>query len=727
MDNHDTSSLASTASDSPVVRRGYIDGCFDIMHSGHYNAIRQAKAQCDVLVVGIHSDDEIASNKAPPVMKQEERYELLKHVKWIDEILHDVPYAPSLKTLARAKADFCVHGDDMPVDSTGRGAYDDLRDAGKLRVIKRTEGVSTTDLVGRLLLLTKDHLQGSQLDSGLAPKDRSCVSVRMLTTTRRIAEFSSRRAPTSDDTVVYVDGAFDMFNVGHATTLQKAKALGTYLLVGIFDDETVNSMKGSNYPVMNLLERVLNVSACKHVDEVIIGAPVEITEDLIKTMNISIVAQGSISSRRPRCPSSDEEGSVTQTNEVAKRLGILHEVESDYPHLTAAAIAERIANNRLTYIHRNTKRDALEKEYYSSKQHIAEKVCCHLAQCDVLIIGVYADESIVPDKALPVMKQDERYTFLKHLKWVDEIVYGVPVVPTTEFLDSINADFCIHGDNMPVNGEGRCAYDDLRDAGRLRVFKRTECVTVTDLVGRLLVQTRDHLTGPRLDDGLDSETRQILSAPGSPICRANDLAINSAVSSPRMATSPTNSRKVLVTNMIKRISEFTTRRPPKPDDVIVYIDGAFDMFNVGHASTLEKAKALGTYLIVGVFDDRTVNRMKGCNYPVMNLGERVLNVSACKHVDDAVIGAPLEFKEPKVLPRTVGFANKCFSALHPSSEVPSDEHGVRQKNDVPKKLGIFKEVESDFPELTVTTIAERISHNRLSYIAEKRNRAKSLE
>ena len=31
----------------------YVDGCFDIMHSGHYNAIRQAKRLCDVLVVGV--------------------------------------------------------------------------------------------------------------------------------------------------------------------------------------------------------------------------------------------------------------------------------------------------------------------------------------------------------------------------------------------------------------------------------------------------------------------------------------------------------------------------------------------------------------------------------------------------------------------------------------------------------------------------------------------------
>ncbi|KAF4737393.1 Ethanolamine-phosphate cytidylyltransferase, partial [Perkinsus olseni] len=168
----------STTSDVILHRqvRGYIDGCFDIMHSGHYNAIRQAKAQCDVLVVGIHSDEVIAKSKAPPVMKQEERYELLKHIKWVDEILYDAPYDISLKTLEKARADFCVHGDDMPVDASGKGVYDELRDAGVLRIIKRTEGVSTTDLVGRLLLLTKDHLSGSNLDGGLGPNERSCVS-----------------------------------------------------------------------------------------------------------------------------------------------------------------------------------------------------------------------------------------------------------------------------------------------------------------------------------------------------------------------------------------------------------------------------------------------------------------------------------------------------------------------------------------------------------------------
>lgn len=45
---------------------------------------------------------------------------------------------------------------------------------------------------------------------------------------------------------------------------------------------------------MNLHERALSVLACKYVDEVIIGSPMIITDDLIKTFNISVIVRGSV-------------------------------------------------------------------------------------------------------------------------------------------------------------------------------------------------------------------------------------------------------------------------------------------------------------------------------------------------------------------------------------------------------------------------------------------------
>ena len=77
------------------------------------------------------------------------------------------------------------------------------------------------------------------------------------------------------------------------TLLQEAKALGDFLLVGLHTDEDVMKRRGPRLPIMNLHERSLSVLACKYVDEVIIGVTPYITEDLIKTFNISTVVRGS--------------------------------------------------------------------------------------------------------------------------------------------------------------------------------------------------------------------------------------------------------------------------------------------------------------------------------------------------------------------------------------------------------------------------------------------------
>ena len=140
------------------------------MHSGHYNAIRQAKALTDVLVVGVHSDAEILRHKGPPVMNNEERMATVRACKWVDEVVFDTPYDPSLALLDRLSCDFCVHGDDMSTTADGRDAYDEVKRAGRMKIVKRTEGISTTDLVGRLLLMTKQHHIALPLSPSLSPR-----------------------------------------------------------------------------------------------------------------------------------------------------------------------------------------------------------------------------------------------------------------------------------------------------------------------------------------------------------------------------------------------------------------------------------------------------------------------------------------------------------------------------------------------------------------------------
>ena len=72
------------------VPRIYVDGCFDLLHSGHYNALRQVKAMGGIVVAGVVSDADILLNKGPSFMSLEERTEILRHCKFVDEVKPDV-------------------------------------------------------------------------------------------------------------------------------------------------------------------------------------------------------------------------------------------------------------------------------------------------------------------------------------------------------------------------------------------------------------------------------------------------------------------------------------------------------------------------------------------------------------------------------------------------------------------------------------------------------------
>ena len=66
---------------------------------------------------------------------------------------------------------------------------------------------------------------------------------------------------------------------------------------------------------------------------------------------------------------------------------------------------------------------------------------------------------------------------------------------------------------------------------------------------------------------------------------------------------------------------------------IVLTSGTFDLFHIGHAQYLEKAKELGDVLIVGVDSDARVKKRKGPDRPIVPEDERVLILSHVRHVD----------------------------------------------------------------------------------------------
>lgn len=362
--------------------RVYMDGCFDMMHYGHANALRQARALGDELVVGVVSDDEIIANKGPPVMSLEERMVMVSGVKWVDEVIPDAPYAINedfmKKLFTEYNIDYIIHGDDPCLLPDGSDAYELAKRAGRYKQIKRTEGVSSTDIVGRMLLCVRDrptnesqnhaslrrqfsHGHGSKAESGNI-SSATRIS-HFLPTSRRIVQFSNGKGPGPDARIVYIDGAFDLFHAGHVEILRCARELGDFLLVGIHTDQTVSANRGPHHPIMNLHERSLSVLACRYVDEVIIGAPWVITKDMITTFNISLVVHGTVA----------ENGDLMKENDpyiAPKELGIFKIIESRRD-ITTTTIIKRIVANHEAYKKRNDKKVESEKKYYEGKTYIS--------------------------------------------------------------------------------------------------------------------------------------------------------------------------------------------------------------------------------------------------------------------------------------------------------------------------------------------------------------------
>lgn len=356
-----------------------MDGVFDIIHSGHFNAIRQSKKLGDILIVGVNSDADVEKSKGPTLMNIKERAALARACKWVDIVLEDTPYTPTIELLDEVGADFCAHGDDMPVNEHGVGCYDEIKNAGRLKIFKRTEGISTTEIIGRLLSCVKNtkkssdlsnnkpitstelskNVNGSQDEFQLAP-----IMSNFLSTSWRIGEFCNNRTPGEKDKIVYIDGSFDILHIGHIETLKKAKEAGDFLYVGVHDDCTVNKYRGKNYPILNLQERTFNLLALKYVDEVVIGAPWTITEDLIKSLRISKVMQGT-------CSKFDEEYYNLNFDQedpykVPKKLEIYQEIESEYD-LTNELLVQRILKKRDVYMKKYKNKSIKEVEYYQNK------------------------------------------------------------------------------------------------------------------------------------------------------------------------------------------------------------------------------------------------------------------------------------------------------------------------------------------------------------------------
>ena len=105
---------------------GFTCGAFDLLHAGHIVMLKEAKENCDYLIVGLQTDPSIdRQEKNQPVQSVFERYVQLKGVKYVDEIIPYDTEQSLLDLLEATQIHLRFVGEDyIDRDFTGKGLHE---------------------------------------------------------------------------------------------------------------------------------------------------------------------------------------------------------------------------------------------------------------------------------------------------------------------------------------------------------------------------------------------------------------------------------------------------------------------------------------------------------------------------------------------------------------------------------------------------------------------------
>jgi rfaE bifunctional protein nucleotidyltransferase chain/domain len=121
-------------------------GVWDILHIGHLNLLRRARALGDRLIVGVLTDEAAERYKPRPVMPYQERLELVSALRMVDEVAQ-VDDTNATPLLQRLQPDILVHGSDIVEKAGWEIGQTWMRENGRqFIVLPYTDGVSSTRL-----------------------------------------------------------------------------------------------------------------------------------------------------------------------------------------------------------------------------------------------------------------------------------------------------------------------------------------------------------------------------------------------------------------------------------------------------------------------------------------------------------------------------------------------------------------------------------------------------
>lgn len=128
-------------------------GTFDLLHRGHINLLKRARAMGDYLVVGLSSDTFNALKDKKSFYSYEERKLVLEAVRYVDEVIPEDNWEQKENDVRKHQIDVFVMGDDW------EGKFEHLKSLCEVVYLPRTEGVSTTRTKAHLRLTEASNIE----------------------------------------------------------------------------------------------------------------------------------------------------------------------------------------------------------------------------------------------------------------------------------------------------------------------------------------------------------------------------------------------------------------------------------------------------------------------------------------------------------------------------------------------------------------------------------------
>lgn len=115
-------------------------GTFDVLHAGHINLLRRAKALGDRLIVALSTDEFNAGKHKSALLSYENRRSVVEAIRYVDLVIPETCWEQKVSDVQRYDVDIFVIGDDW------HGHFDFLKPQCDVIYLPRTVGISSTDI-----------------------------------------------------------------------------------------------------------------------------------------------------------------------------------------------------------------------------------------------------------------------------------------------------------------------------------------------------------------------------------------------------------------------------------------------------------------------------------------------------------------------------------------------------------------------------------------------------